>query len=73
MDCSIKDINKEWIKCPFARQVNALYESNGTFVPEMSHGKSEHVPSKMAAMEVRAADHFALFSVDFKESESMIV
>ena len=27
-------MNEEWIKCPFARQVNAVYERNGTFAPK---------------------------------------
>ena len=28
---TIKHMNEEWIKCPFVRQVNAVYERNGTF------------------------------------------
>ena len=39
-----------------------------------SDDKSEHVSSKMASNGGKGGcDHFALFSVDFKESENMIV
>ena len=67
-------MNEEWIKCPFSRQVNAVYERNGSFAPQMSHGKSEHEPSNMASNGGKGScDHFVLVFVDFKESESMIV
>ena len=66
-------MNEEWIKCPFARQVNAVYERNGTFALKF-HRVNLSMYHPMAGNGGKGGcDHFVLLSVDFKENESMIV
>ena len=52
---TIKHMNKEWIKCPFARQVNAVYERNGTFALKFHRVNLSMYHPRWPVTEVRAA------------------